>query len=362
MKVKDVTNYLETIAPLALQESYDNSGLLLGSFNSELKGVLISLDITIDIIDEAVNNGCNLIIAHHPLIFSGIKKIIDNNMVSRCLTKAIKNDINLYAIHTNLDNVIGGVNGRIADILGLNNREVLLPKENLFKISVFTPATHKEEVLNSMFRSGAGHIGNYSNCSFSSQGQGTFKPLEGANPFKGKKNELETSSEQKLEVIVPNYSIYKVVDAMKKAHPYEEVAYDVFPLKNNSNQGSGLVGSLDQPMDELKFLEKIKLDFGVKALRYTDLLNKPVEKVAVCGGSGSFLLPNAINKNADIFITSDYKYHQFFEAEGRILIADIGHYESEQYTIDLISDLLIKKFTNFAIRLTKVNTNPINYL
>ena len=362
MKVKDVTNYLETIAPLALQESYDNSGLLLGSFNSELKGVLISLDITIDIIDEAVNNGCNLIIAHHPLIFSGIKKIIDNNMVSRCLTKAIKNDINLYAIHTNLDNVIDGVNGRIADILGLNNREVLLPKENLFKISVFTPTTHKEEVLNSMFRSGAGHIGNYSNCSFSSQGQGTFKPLDDANPFKGKKNKLETSSEQKLEVIVPNYSIYKVVDAMKKAHPYEEVAYDVFPLKNNSNQGSGLVGSLDQPMDELKFLEKIKLDFGVKALRYTDLLNKPVEKVAVCGGSGSFLLPNAINKNADIFITSDYKYHQFFEAEGRILIADIGHYESEQYTIDLISDLLIKKFTNFAIRLTKVNTNPINYL
>ena len=363
MKVKDVTNYLETIAPLTLQESYDNSGLLVGSYDSNLKGVLISLDITMEIINEAIAKGCNLIVAHHPLIFSGIKKIIyDNDMTSKCLIKAIKNDINLYSIHTNLDNVLSGVNGKIADIIGLNNREVLLPKENLFKVAVFVPLSYKDSVLDAMFHAGAGHIGNYSNCSFSVDGNGSFKPLDGSNPFKGKNKVLEISKEHKIEVIVPNYALPKVIEAMKATHPYEEVAFDIFQLKNTSNEGSGLVGYLENPIDEIEFLKKIKLDFNVRALKHTSLLNKPIQKVAVCGGSGSFLLSNAIKKKADIFVTSDYKYHQFFEAEGEILIADIGHYESEQYTIDLISDFLIKKFTNFAVRSTKIDTNPINYL
>ena len=362
MTVKDVTNYLETIAPLSLQEAYDNSGFILGNSSSDIKGVLLSLDITVEVIEEAIEQKCNLIIAHHPLIFSGIKRITENNMVSKCIIKAIKNDINLYAIHTNFDNVLNGVNGRIADIIGLQNRAVLLPKKNLFKVSVFVPKTHKEKVLESLFAAGAGNIGDYSDCSFSSHGKGTFKPLEGANPFLGETNKQETVSEEKIEVVVPNYLIPKVVEAIQDSHPYEEVAYDVFQLINSSNQGSGLIGNLNKPIDELEFLEIIKSKFDVKSLRHTDFLNRPIEKVAVCGGSGSFLLCNAIKKNADIFITSDYKYHQFFEAEGRILIADIGHYESEQYTIDLIGDLLMKKFTNFAIHLTKVNTNPINYL
>ncbi len=362
MKVKDVTNYLETIAPLTLQEGYDNSGLLVGSYYSNLKGILVSLDITLEIIDEAIEKGCNLIVAHHPLIFSGIKNITDDNSISKCIIKAIKNNINLYAIHTNLDNVIHGVNGRIADLIGLNNREVLLPKENLFKVAVFVPLSYQDSVLNAMFEAGAGHIGNYSNCSFSMEGVGSFKPLDGSNPFKGKNKVLEISKENKIEVIVPSYAVSKVVDAMKFAHPYEEVAFDIFQLKNSSNEGSGLVGYLDHSIDEIKFLKKIKSDFDVKALRHTRLLNKPIKKVAVCGGSGSFLLSNAIKKKADIFITSDYKYHQFFEAEGEILIADIGHYESEQYTIGLICDFLMKKFTNFAVRSTKIDTNPINYL
>ncbi len=362
MKVKDVTNYLETIAPLSLQEAYDNSGFILGDSSSEIKGVLLSLDITLEVILEAIEKKCNLIIAHHPLIFSGIKRIINDSMVSKCIIKAIKNDINLYAIHTNIDNILNGVNGKIADIIGLQNREVLLPKKNLFKLSVFTPKTHKEKVLKSMFAAGAGNIGDYSYCSFSSLGNGTFKPLEGANPFLGETNQLESVSEEKIEVVVPNYLLSKVVESIHRSHPYEEVAYDVFQLINNSTQGSGLIGDLNEPVDELKFLEIIKSNFNIKSLRHTNLLSRPIEKVAVCGGSGSFLLSDAIKKKADIFITSDYKYHQFFEAEGCILIADIGHYESEQYTIDLIGDLLMKKFTNFAIHLTKVNTNPINYL
>ena len=362
MKVKDVTNYLETIAPLSLQEAYDNSGFILGDSSSEIKGVLLSLDITLEVIEEAIEKKCNLIIAHHPLIFSGIKRIINDSMVSKCIIKAIKNDINLYAIHTNIDNILNGVNGKIADIIGLQNREVLLPKKNLFKLSVFTPKTHKEKVLKSMFAAGAGNIGDYSDCSFSSLGNGTFKPLEGANPFLGETNQLESVSEEKIEVVVPNYLLSKVLESINRSHPYEEVAYDVFQLINNSTQGSGLIGDLNEPIDELKFLEIIKSKFNIKSLRHTNLLSRPIEKVAVCGGSGSFLLSDAIKKKADIFITSDYKYHQFFEAEGCILIADIGHYESEQYTIDLIGDLLMKKFTNFAIHLTKVNTNPINYL
>ena len=258
MIVKDVTNFLETIAPLSLQESYDNSGFILGNSSSKLKGVLLALDITIEVIEEAIEMKCNLIITHHPLIFSGIKRIIDDNMVSKCIIKAIKNDVNLYAIHTNIDNVLNGVNGKIADIIGLQNRDVLLAKKNLFKLSVFTPNTHKEKVLESMFAAGAGHIGDYSDCSFSSHGKGTFKPLEGTNPFLGEVNKIEEVLEENIEVVVPNYLLYKVIQAIKLSHPYEEVAYDVFQLINNSNQGSGLIGDLNEQVNELEFLEFIK--------------------------------------------------------------------------------------------------------
>jgi dinuclear metal center YbgI/SA1388 family protein len=362
MKVKDVTNYLESIAPLSLQESYDNSGLIIGDYQADINGVLLCLDVTQEVIDEAISCNSNLIIAHHPLIFSGINKITNNNMASKCVIKAIKNDINVYALHTNLDNVLEGVNGKIADVIGLKNRSVLSPKRNLNKITVITPTSHKEEVLNAMFESGAGNIGNYSNCSFSNEGLGTFKPLEGSTPYSGKLNEIKNSKEVKIELILPDHLINTVVNAMKKSHPYEEVAYDIIHLKNQSESGSGLIGELERPIEELDFLEKIKIKFKVESMKYTSLLNKPIKKVAVCGGSGSFLLRNAINKQADVFITSDFKYHQFFEADNRILVADIGHYESEQYTIDLIGDFLMKKFTNFAIRLTKIDTNPINYL
>ena len=361
MKVKDVTNYLETIAPLQLQEEYDNAGLIIGNGNDRIKGVLICLDVTDEVLNEAINSKCNLIIAHHPLIFSGIKKINDSSYPSSCVYKAIQNGINIYAIHTNLDNVPQGVNGKIADILNLNSREILKPLNNLLKLAVYVPNNHLCSVRDAVFEAGGGHIGLYSNCSFSSEGMGTFLPNDGSAPFSGKLNELSTEKEQKLETILPNFKLNEVIAAMKLSHPYEEVAYDVYPLLNASSFGSGLVGNLDNDVSEIEFLTRLKKKFHISSIRHTQLLDKKIKRVAVCGGSGSFLLPSAISKNADIFITSDFKYHQFFDANNQILVADIGHYESEQFTIDLIGDILMKKFTNFAIRLTSVNTNPINY-
>ena len=361
MKVKDVTNYLETIAPLQLQEEYDNAGLIIGNGNDRIKGVLICLDVTDEVLNEAINSKCNLIIAHHPLIFSGIKKINDSSYPSSCVYKAIQNGINIYAIHTNLDNVPQGVNGKIADILNLNSREILKPLNNLLKLAVYVPNNHLCSVRDAVFEAGGGHVGLYSNCSFSSEGMGTFLPNDGAAPFSGKLNELSTEKEQKLETILPNFKLNEVIAAMKLSHPYEEVAYDVYPLLNASSFGSGLVGNLDNDVSEIELLTQLKKKFHISSIRHTQLLDKKIKRVAVCGGSGSFLLPSAISKNADIFITSDFKYHQFFDANNQILVADIGHYESEQFTIDLIGDILMKKFTNFAIRLTSVNTNPINY-
>ena len=361
MKVKDVTNYLETIAPLQLQEEYDNAGLIIGNGNDCIKGVLICLDVTDEVLNEAINSKCNLIIAHHPLIFSGIKKINDSSYPSSCVYKAIQNGINIYAIHTNLDNVPQGVNGKIADILNLNSREILKPLNNLLKLAVYVPNNHLCSVRDAVFEAGGGHIGLYSNCSFSSEGMGTFLPNDGSAPFSGKLNELSTEKEQKLETILPNFKLNEVIAAIKLSHPYEEVAYDVYPLLNASSFGSGLVGNLDNDVSEIEFLTHLKKKFHISSIRHTQLLDKKIKRVAVCGGSGSFLLPSAISKNADIFITSDFKYHQFFDANNQILVADIGHYESEQFTIDLIGDILMKKFTNFAIRLTSVNTNPINY-
>jgi len=362
MIVKDVTKYLEKIAPLHLQESYDNSGLQVGDYKSEVKGVLVSLDVTLEVIDDAIKQQCNLIVAHHPVIFGEIKNVTKSSLTGSIVFKAIKNNINIYAIHTNLDNVPNGVNSKIAEVIGLKRKKILLPKENLLKLVVFVPESHSEKVSQALFSSGAGNIGNYKNCVFSSTGEGSFLPISGSNPYKGKEGRLEKVKEEKLEFIFPEYLLSDIIQSMNSAHPYEDVANDIFKLQNSSNTGSGLIGELEKPIDELEFLKLIKKKFQAAGLRHTKLINRPIKKVAICGGSGSFLLKNAMIENADIFITSDYKYHQFFEAENKILIADIGHYESEQFTIDLISEFLMKKFTNFAIRLTTVNTNPINYL
>lgn len=363
MRIKDVTKYLESLAPLGSQAGYDNCGLLVGDAQTEITETLVCLDCTEDIIDEAIETNCNLVIAHHPIVFSGIKKLNGKNYIERVVIKAIQNNIAIYAIHTNLDSYRFGVNFEIGNRIGLDNLKILQPAKNsLTKVQVYCPTDDAEKVTNAMLLSGAGKIGNYSNCNYQSEGTGGFKPGEGSNPAIGEKNQYERVSETKIEVMVSNHLLGKVLAAMNHAHPYEEVAYDCIPVSNkNEYEGAGMYGELDEPISTLDFLEKIKETFRCGVIRHTKLVKKNIKTVAFCGGSGSFLLQNAKNIKADIYITGDFKYHEFFDAEDDIIIADIGHFESEQYTINLIASLLKKNFANFAVRLTGINTNPINY-
>lgn len=363
-KIKDIIQYLESIAPPQYQESYDNSGLICGSLNDSVKGVIITLDSTEEVVDEAINMDCNLVIAHHPIIFKGIKSLTGKNYVERTIIKAIKSDIAIYAFHTNFDNVISGVNSKICEKLGLINNTILVTKnDNLSKLVSFVPKENTSEVLNELYKTGAGSIGNYSNCSFRVEGTGTFMPKEGATPKVGEANLQEEVEENRIEVIFPAHLSGEMIDALKKAHPYEEVAYFLQPTTNrNQEVGSGMIGELEKPMPSIDFLEFLKENMDLELIRHTKLIKDKIKKVAVCGGSGSFLLKAAISKKADIFISADFKYHEFFDAEDKIIIADIGHYESEVFTKDLIYDLLSKKFSTFALDLSGIKTNPINYL
>jgi len=364
MKIKEITDFLEDYAPLHYQESYDNSGLIVGDVNAKVKGALITLDCTEDVIDEAMARNCNLVIAHHPIIFAGLKKLNGSNYIQRTVIKAIKNDITIYAIHTNLDNVHNGVSAKIAEKLGLENCRVLAPKSDLLRqLVVYCPVINAAALKMALFDAGAGAIGDYDQCSFTSVGSGTFRANGNCIPFVGKIGEQHTENEERIEVIYPKYKERTILNAMQIAHPYQEVAHQLYALENKHQLvGAGIVGELQSAVKNKAFLEQIKNVMQTDCIRHTSLVKDKIKIVAVCGGSGSFLLNNAKSVGADIFITADFKYHEFFDAEQDIIIADIGHYESEQFTKDLIYDLLTKKFTKFAIRLSKVNTNPINYL
>lgn len=364
MQLKEIIQFLEDKAPSSLQESYDNSGLICGHSAMEIKGAIICLDSTEDMIDEAIRHGFNLVIAHHPIVFSGIKKLNGKNYIERTIIKAIKNDIAIYAIHTNLDNVFHGVNAKIAEKIGLVNCRILSPMKNkLLKLSTYVPHEHAEKVKEALFSAGAGHIGNYSECSFTTNGEGTFKGDDSSNPVYGEKNVRFKGHESKIEVILESHKQHQVFSALIEAHPYEEVAYEFIALANNwQDVGAGIIGELPSEMDATEFLKSLKVKMKTDCIRHTNTLNKTIKKIAICGGSGSFLLEDAKRAGADIFITGDFKYHQFFDADGSIIIADIGHYESEQYTIELLGDWLSEKFPTFALRLTEINTNPINYI
>jgi dinuclear metal center YbgI/SA1388 family protein len=364
VRIKDIVEFLESKAPGAYQEDYDNAGLITGDANQEVSGVLICLDSTEAVIEEAIQKKCNLVIAHHPIVFRGLKKLTGKNYVERVIIKAIKHDIAIFAIHTNLDNVHTGVNRKIGQILDLKNLKILSPKkDNLSKLVTFVPLEATEKVQNALSDAGAGNIGNYKNCSFRIKGTGTFEPTSEANPYIGKQNQLEEVTENRIEVIFPSFLEEKVMRALKKSHPYEEVAYYLTSL-NNTNQetGSGMIGELENSMDAQVFLLYLKEKMQLKVIKHTALINRKVKKVALCGGSGSFLLGHAIRSGADVFISSDFKYHEFFDADKHIIIADIGHYESEVYTKDLIFDLLNKNFLNIAIYSSQEVTNPISYL
>jgi dinuclear metal center YbgI/SA1388 family protein len=363
MKVKDITEYLETIAPKAYQESYDNSGLLTGEPLQEVTGALVTLDCIEAVVDEAIAKKSNLIIAHHPIIFKGLKKITGSNYVERTILKAIRNNIAIYAIHTNLDNVHTGVNRKIAQKIGLKNLKVLAPKhDTLTKLVTFIPKDHTDKVLQALYKAGAGQIGDYKNCSFQTEGTGTFMPTGSANPHIGKINEQEKVTEDRAEVIFATHLEARVIGALKASHPYEEVAYYLTRLANvNQEVGSGMIGELEQSLEPIEFLRRLKSSMNLTAIRHTRLLDQKVKKVAVCGGSGSFLLPQAIRSEADFFVTADFKYHEFFDAEGKITIADIGHYESEIFTKELLKEILTEKFPTFAVNFSTTDTNPVRY-
>ncbi len=363
MIVDDIANFLENIAPPSLQENYDNAGLLTGNASMLCTGILISLDCIEATVQEAIDKNCNLIVAHHPIIFTGLKKINGSNYVERTIIKAIKNDIAIYAIHTNLDNVTQGVNGKIAEKLNLNNVQILTPKKNgLQKLIVFCPKENAISLSEALFAAGAGHIGNYSECCFVSEGMGSFKSENGSNPQTGQIGKRETLAESKIEIIFPTWLQGQITKAMKANHPYEEVAHDIFNLDNKYQAiGAGIVGKLHEPMDEIDFLKKLSTVFNIKAIKHTALLGKKIQKVAVCGGAGSFLTTAAKAAGADVYLTADVKYHEFFDADGHLLLADIGHFESEQFTIDLLFELLSEKFPTFALLKTSVNTNPVEY-
>lgn len=363
MKIGEILKTLEQWAPLQYQESYDNAGLITGDPSWELTAGLITLDCTEDIVNEAIDKGANLIIAHHPIIFRGLKKLNGSNYVERTIIKAIKNDIAIYAIHTNLDNVSTGVNAKIANLLGLKHQKVLVPKTGILsKLVTFVPKSNTQEVLEALHEAGAGSIGNYDHCSFKVEGTGTFRPNEQANPHIGSANQDETVSESRIELMFPSHIRGNVISALKDSHPYEEVAYYITALENtNQEVGAGMIGQLDQPMSTVDFLRLVKEKLNVNCIRHTALHKDIVRKIAVCGGSGSFLLRNAISSRADVFITADFKYHEFFDADGKIIIADVGHYESEQYTKDLLYKYLNEKIANIALHLSEVDTNPIKY-
>lgn len=363
MKIKDIVQLLDEFAPPSYQESYDNAGLITGNPSLDCTGIICTLDATEEVILEAIEKGCNLIVAHHPIIFGGLKKITGKSYVERAIITAIKNDMAIYAIHTNLDNLLNGVNGKMADKLGLQNRQVLLPRQNiLMKLHVYVPIEDAPKLREAIFAAGAGTIGNYSECSFNIQGTMTFTPGKGTNPHLGEAGKREVSPEEKIEVIFPAYLKEKVVTAMLEAHPYEEVAYELVPVNNVLNTiGSGLTGDLPEEMGETAFLQFVKQQFNLQLIRHTPLLEKKVKKVALCGGAGSFLIKNALASGADFYITSDVKYHEFFDADNRMVIADIGHWESEQFTVDLLYDFLHGKISNFTVLKNTVKTNPVNY-
>ena len=363
MQIKDIVAEIERFANPALKEDYDNVGLLVGSVEEEATGVLITLDVTHEVIDEAIEKNCNLIVAHHPLIFRGLKNITDSTDIGSMVIKAIRNGIAIFAGHTNVDSVPDGVSGMMARKLGLVNTSVLQPlNKRLLKLVVYVPEEHAAKVRNAIFEAGAGVIGNYDSCSYNISGTGTFRAGENTDPFVGEKGKLHFEPEARIETVMPDFVKNKVVSAMLEVHPYEEVAYDIYSLENEwYGAGLGLTGELPEPVDEKQFLSLLKEKFNTGCIKHTSLLGKPVKKVALCGGAGSEFLSAAMRTGADVFVSGDFKYHQFFDAGNRILIADIGHFESEQFTKELFFEILTKKFSNFAIRLSEVNTNPIKY-
>jgi len=364
MKIKDIITVIESRAPLSFQEDYDNSGLIIGDSEQPVEKALICFDVTMPVIQEAIDKKCQLIISHHPLIFNPLKRLQNRTYIEKVIIAAIKNDLAIYAAHTNIDNAMGGLNTYFAELLNLKKVKILKPvKDNLRKLVTFCPVEHSGEVRTAICNAGAGHIGDYDFCTFNLEGKGTFRASDNTNPFVGNKNELHFEKETRIETIYPAYLEKKILTALFKAHPYEEVAYDIYPLKNEyANCGSGVIGELENNTDAILFLKELKEKLKLKSVKYSDTSNKKVKKVALCGGSGSFLIQEAKSARADIFISAEFKYNHFLDVQNEMIIADIGHYESEHFVKELIYNIINKKIPNFALIISEKDINPVNYL
>lgn len=363
MKVREVISKIETHIPLQQAEDFDNVGLLCGSWDRNVSGILICHDALENVVDEAIQKNCNLIVCFHPIIFSGLKSLTGKNYVERAVLKAIENKVAIYAIHTAFDNDFFGVNYRICSQLGLKNLKILQPKKNNLKqLTVFVPKEHTEKVRESLFASGAGSIGFYDECSFTVNGDGTFRPVEGSDPFSGQQNIRENADEDMISVIFEDYKQGQVISAMKNAHPYEEVAHQIYSLDNtNQYSGLGMYGDFEEPMDEKDFLKMVKEKFNLQMIRHSDFNNKKIKRVGVLGGSGASGIRSAVSKKCDAYLTGDIKYHDFFLAESKMMICDIGHFESEQFVTQQLFEIFSQKFTTFAISKSIEKTNPVNY-
>lgn len=364
MKIKEILQAIEQLAPLPLQESFDNSGVQIGNANQEAKAVLLCIDVTEAVVDEAIALGCNLIISHHPLAFRSFKSLTGRNYVERCMMKACKYDIVVYAAHTNLDNALGGINFYLANLLKLQHIRILSPQEEkLLKLVVFVPNSHSDLVRTSLFNAGAGTIGEYDSCSYNLQGEGTFRAGNKANPFVGNRGELHTEQEQRIEVVLPVFKQNEVLQTLLAVHPYEEPAFDFYALRNVWSQaGSGVVGTLPEEMEEADFLYYLKDTLHLTTMMHSAFRRAPIRDVAICSGSGSFLIPNAINYGADVFITGEAKYNDYYDVEDKILLATVGHYESEIFTKNLFFDVISEKYPTFAVYMSGSDINPVNYL
>jgi len=364
MKVLDVIHHLEALSPLAYAEDFDNVGLLVGNKNNDLTGVLVTLDTLESVVDEAIAKSCNLIVSFHPIIFKGLKQLTGKSYVERVVMKAIKHDISIFAIHTALDNALHGVNDRICEQIGLINRQILIPQSgSIKKLTTYVPENDINKVRDALFNAGAGAIGNYDHCSFNVNGIGTFNGNENSSPTIGTPGTTQHEPEIKLSISFAKHLESKILQVLFKHHPYEEVAYEVTTLENkNQHVGMGMLGEFEIPMEEVDFLDHIKQVMQTKSIRHSSLLGKKIKTIAVLGGSGSFAIQAAKAAQADAFITADLKYHDFFTADNSILLTDIGHYESEQFTKNLLVAYLTEKMPNFAIILSNTNTNPVKYL
>jgi len=363
MNLKDLTSYLDSEVPLSFQEDYDNSGLQVGTPGQEISSALISLDVTEEVIDEAIALKCDLLVTHHPLIFNGIKNLTGNSYIERVIYKAVKHDIAIYSAHTNLDIFKNGVSRKMAQKIGLKGITVLSPSpDRLLKLVTYIPETHLDIVRNALFDAGAGVIGNYDQCGFTVAGTGSFRANESATPFIGEKGRLHSELEIRFETILFTHLKEKVIKALINSHPYEEVAYDLYSLENhNAEIGLGCVGNLPEPVSEENFLRIVNSAFDARGIRYSHLTGKMVNRVALCGGSGASLINSAVSCGADAFLTADIKYHDFFKTEKKLLLVDAGHFETEKFSGEILKDLIIKKFPKFAVRFSETNTNPINY-